>query len=177
MPIKDNQCKPKNKRYFPLRHPDDSTSVDLIPVTEDQYQNLMRDVYRIRKREQRADRCFCPKKYFFACDANCDLCHYHRNDTVSLDTPISDDDESLTLADTLVSDTDIAAEFEEKERCQAIHLAISCLSDRDQKIVLLFMDGLSEREIADQVGCSQKTVNNRKHVIFAELLDKLSDWI
>ena len=50
----DNLSQPKNQRYFPLRHPDDPTSVDLIPVTEDQYQKLMRDVYRIRKREQRA---------------------------------------------------------------------------------------------------------------------------
>ena len=141
MPIKDNRCKSKNKRYFPLRRPDDSTSVDLIPITKDQYQKLMRDVYLIRKREQRAGRCFCPKKYFFTCDANCDLCHYHRNDTVSLDVPISDDDESLLRADTLVSDTDIAAEFEEKEHRQAIHLAISCLSDRDRKsFCCLWMD-------------------------------------
>lgn len=172
----DNQRQSKSQRYYPLRRQDDKNSVDLIPVTEEQYRELMRDINRTRKREQRASRCSCPKKYFFKCDGACDLCQYHRNDTVSLDAPISDDDENLTLADTLISDTDTAAELEEKEWRKAIHLAISYLSNRDQKIVLLFMDGLSERDIADQVSCSQKTVNNRKNAIFTELLDQLSDW-
>ncbi|HZJ91352.1 MAG TPA: LuxR C-terminal-related transcriptional regulator [Oscillospiraceae bacterium] len=172
----DNQRQSQNQRYHPLRRENDKDSVDLIPVTEEQYQVLMRDINRTRKREQRAGRCFCPKKYFFKCDGACDICQYHRNDTVSLESPISDDDESLTLADTLVSDTDIAAELEEEERRKAANLAISHLSDRDQKIVRLFMDGLSERDISQWVDCSQKTVNNRKKAIFAELLDKLVDW-
>jgi DNA-binding NarL/FixJ family response regulator len=38
------------------------------------------------------------------------------------------------------------------------------------------MKGLSERAIAAEVGCSQKTVNLRKSAIFKILLKKLEGW-
>lgn len=63
----------------------------------------------------------------------------------------------------------VEAVFEEKELSEALDVAIERLSNRDQLIVVLFANGYTEREIASIIGVCQKTVNNRKELIFAEL--------
>jgi DNA-directed RNA polymerase specialized sigma24 family protein len=36
---------------------------------------------------------------------------------------------------------------------------------------------MPEREIAERIGCVQKTINNRKIKIFAQLREVLKDWM
>jgi len=174
----DNQSQPEKKRYFPVRRPDDPYSVDLIPITEEQYQEVNRIINRKRKQEQRSGRCFSPRELLWKCSADCDVCPYHKNNKcLSLDNIFkTEDDFPSSLLEILADETDIADEFEQKELKEAIHLALQDLSPRDQKIAELFMEGLSERAIASKVGCPRKTVNYRKSIIFKILLKKLEGW-
>lgn len=172
------QSQSKKQRYYPLRRPDDPYSVDLIPVSEEIYQELNQSINRIRKQEQRACRCFCPKHLFWKCAADCDVCPYHKKgEFLSLDVLVADENKDMsTLIDLIADESDLSEELEEKAFKEAIHAAIQSLSPRDREIARLFMDGLSERAIASKIDCPRKTVNYRKSVIFKTLLEKLSDW-
>ena len=169
MPNHVNQSQSKKQRYYPLRKPDDPYSVDLIPVSEEIYQELNLSINRIRKQEQRAGRCFCPKHLLWKCAADCDVC--------PLNMEVADENKDMsTLIDLIADESDLSEKLEEKEFKEAIKAAIQSLSPRDREITRLFMDGLSERAIASEIGCPRKTVNYRKSVIFKTLLEKLSDW-
>ncbi len=179
MPNKDNQSQSKKQRYYPLRKLNDPYSVNLIPVSEELYQELNRSINQARKREQRAGRCFCPKHLLWKCAADCDVCPYHKNgEFLSLDAPLTDDDPDVgTLGDFIADESDFSEELEEKAFKEAVQIAIQGLSPRDQEITRLFMEGLSERAIASVIGCPRKTVNYRKSIIFKTLLRKLRDWL
>ena len=84
-----------NKRYFPLRDPENPFKVTLTPITEEQYRSLYPDIWATQKREQYHGRCMCPKYYLWKCDGQCDLCEYHAPDTVSLDEPLPDGNGTL----------------------------------------------------------------------------------
>ena len=174
----DNQKQSKKQRYYPLRRPDDPYSVDLIPVSEKIYQELTRSINRIRKQEQRAGRCFCPKHLFWKCAADCDVCPYHKkSEFLSLDVEVADENKDIsTLIHLIADESDLFEELEEKEFKEAVQSAIQSLSPRDREITRLFMDGLSERAIASEIDCPRKNVNYRKLVIFKTLLQKISDW-
>ena len=79
-----------NKRYFPLRDPENPFKVTLTPITEEQYRSLYPDIWATQKREQYHGRCMCTKRYLWKCDGQCDLCEYHAPDTTSLDEPLPD---------------------------------------------------------------------------------------
>ena len=90
---------------------------------------------------------------------------------------VADENKDMsTLIDLIADESDLSEKLEEKEFKEAIKAAIQSLSPRDREITRLFMDGLSERAIASEIGCPRKTVNYRKSVIFKTLLEKLSDW-
>lgn len=178
MPNHVNQSQSKKQRYYPLRRPDDPYSVDLIPVSGEIYQELNRSINRIRKQEQRAGRCFCPKHLFWKCAADCDVCPYHKKkEFLSLDVLVADENKDMsTLIDLITDESDLSEKLEEKEFKEAVQDAIESLPPRDQEIARLFIEGLSERAIESKIDCPRKTVNYRKSVIFKTLLEKLSDW-
>ena len=172
----DNQK--SRKYYYPLRRENDPDSVDLVPVTEEQYRELTRCINRKRKREQRAGRCLCPKQYFWKCDADCDNCQYHKSDLISLDQILNDcAGFGNSLLDYLADDSCLAETVEERALSEALHLLLDNLSEEEQEIIRLFSEDNSEREIANKIGCSQKTVNNRKKAIFSMLLKHLKAWL
>ena len=70
----------EKKRFYPLRDADNPYHVTLIPITEEQYQGLMPEIYNLRAREQYHGRCFVPKKKLWTCDGQCDLCQYRADD-------------------------------------------------------------------------------------------------
>jgi DNA-directed RNA polymerase specialized sigma24 family protein len=172
----DNQ-KPK-KYYYPLRRENDRNSVDLVPVTEEQYEELTKLINRKRKREQRAGRCLCPKQYFWKCDADCDNCQYYKSDWISLDQALNGfAGLGSILLDFLADDSCLAETIEKRALSETLELLLDSFSKEEQEIIRLFSEGHSEREIADKVGCSQKTVNNKKRAIFSMLLENLKDWL
>ena len=67
-----------------------------IPVSEEEFKDFYKEAGRIRKKEQYHGRCFCPKKYIWSCDGDCDICEYHSTDTLSLDAENTEDGASLS---------------------------------------------------------------------------------
>lgn len=51
-------------------------------------------------------------------------------------------------------------------RIEALYATIRLMEPLNQKIILLYMDGHSEAEIAGVIGMSQKAVNKRKQRIY-----------
>ncbi|MGI6545981.1 MAG: hypothetical protein ACOX2M_06035 [Fastidiosipilaceae bacterium] len=165
------------KYYYPLRRENDLNSVDLIPITEEQYWELSRCIDRKRKQEQRAGRCRCPKSYFWKCDADCDNCQYHRNDFLSLDQEMNDDEENGScLLDYLADDTCLVETVERRALFEALELILDGFPEEEQEIIRLLSEGYSERKMAQIMGCSQKTINNKKRLILARLMEQLKDW-
>lgn len=66
--------------------------------------------------------------------------------------------------------------IEAKELSEAIHAAIGQLSEREQKIVALYLQGYTEREIADVIGSCQKSINNWKRAALSKLQKCLKEF-
>jgi RNA polymerase sigma-B factor len=95
-----------------------------------------------------------------------DLYHY-----VSLDTPISDEENTAVLGELIGSPTDDFAALERKLDLQE---AMSELKPEEQEVLLLvFEGGLSQRTIADRLGVSQMSVSR----IQKRAIDKLKQWL
>lgn len=83
------------------------------------------------------------------------------------------DDYQYEFADTSQS---IIDNLVKEELYQKMWIAINELGELDQEIVTLFMNGFSERAIAEKVNLSQKVVNKRKNKAFDDLRSKLKDY-
>ncbi len=95
-----------------------------------------------------------------------DLYHY-----VSLDTPISDDENTAVLGELIGSQTDDYAELERKLDLQE---AMEQLKPEESHVLqLVFKGGLSQRSIADELGVSQMSVSR----IQKRAIDKLKGFI
>lgn len=90
-------------------------------------------------------------------------------------TPLSLD----ALAETGMEAADVFSpenEVMELELSETLAGAIGTLEERDQAIIFLYREGVTERAIAAEVGMSQKGVNNRIHKIIARLQEELKDF-
>lgn len=95
-----------------------------------------------------------------------DLYHY-----VSLDTPISDEDNTAVLGELIGSPTD---EFTALERKLDLQEAMDQLKPEEQQVLrLVFESGLSQRSIADELGVSQMSISR----IQKRAIDKLKHLI
>ena len=59
---------------------------------------------------------------------------------------------------------------------EELAVALNELDPLNKRIAELYGEGLSERQIADKVGLSQKTINNRKANIFNQLRQRLKNY-
>lgn len=81
-----------------------------------------------------------------------ELYHY-----VSLDTPVSEEENSTTLGDLIGSPTDDFASVDKKLDLQA---AMAQLKPQEQQVIrLAYQDGLPQRNIADELGVSQMSIS------------------
>jgi len=71
---------------------------------------------------------------------------------------------------------DIAELVADKLLLEALAAALNELDPQNRIIAELYGAGLSEREIAAQVGLSPKGVHKRKAKIFDQLRRQLKDW-
>lgn len=95
-----------------------------------------------------------------------DLYHY-----VSLDTPISDDENTAVLGELIGSPTDDYAALERKLDLQE---AMDQLKPEERQVLLLvFESGLSQRSIADELGVSQMSISR----IQKRAIDKLKQLL
>ena len=143
-----------------------------IPVTEDVYRADKRAAWTERKRKEREKRCVISngRGKTKRCTDDCTKCDKQRTGSVlSLDKFIED---GFEIADTV----DIADLVADKLLLEELYAALDELDPENRRIVELFSMGKAEREIAKCIGRSQKTVNNRKPKIFAQLRERLKKW-
>ena len=75
----------------------------------------------------------------------------------------------------MADSVDIAELVAEKLLLEELVAALNELDPQNRRIAELYGEGLSEREIAAQVGLSQKGVNKRKTKIFNQLRQCLQE--
>lgn len=142
-----------------------------IPVTEEIYRAYWQPVWAERKRQEREKRCLISngKGKTKRCMADCSKCSRRRSGSVlSLDKFVED---GYEISDSLDMDELVA----ERLLLEELAAALNELDPINKRIAELCGEGLSERQIADEVGLSQKTINNRKAGIFNELRQRLKN--
>lgn len=140
-----------------------------IPVTEEVYRTYKRPAWAEHKRQERAKR--CRDENGNRCIKDCRLCEKSREgSTLSLDRFA---EQGFEPADYV----DIEELIAEKDLYRVLYTALDELDPDNRRIAELFSMGKSEREIAADIGLSQKAINKRKAKIFAQLREKLKDFI
>lgn len=143
-----------------------------VPVTEEVYRAYKRPAWAEHKRQEREKRCLISngKGGTKRCMEDCSTCEKQRTGSVlSLDKFSAD---GFDVSDSL----DIDELVEDKLLLEELFSALDELDPENRRIVELFSTGKTEREISDYIGRSQKTINNRKLKIFAQLRELLKDW-
>jgi DNA-directed RNA polymerase specialized sigma24 family protein len=157
----------ENQRYITINE-------QQIPVTEESYRAYKRPAWAERKRKEREKRCVISngKGGTKRCTGDCSKCNKQRTGSVlSLDSLV--EESGFEPADTV----DIAELVADKLLIEQLYLALDKLNPDNRKIMELFSIGKSEREIAVDIGLSQKAINKRKTKLFAQLRERLKDFI
>ena len=161
MPINDNQQTP-TPRYIPI-------DGQQIQVTEEVYRAYKRPAWAERKRMERQKR--CRDENGNRCTGDCSKCDKQRTGSVlSLDKFTEDGFE-------VAESVDIAELMADKLLFEELYAALEELDPDNRRIMELFSIGKSEREIASDIGLSQKAINKRKTKLFAQLRERLKDFI
>jgi DNA-directed RNA polymerase specialized sigma24 family protein len=161
MPINDNQ-QPTTKRYIEI-------DGQQIPVTEEVYRAYKRPAWAEHKRKEREKR--CRNENGNRCNRDCSKCNKQRTGSIlSLDKFTED---GFEVADHI----DLAELVADKLLFEELYAALEELDPDNRRIMELFSIGKSEREIAADIVLSQKTINKRKPKLFAQLRERLKDFI
>ena len=140
-----------------------------IPVTEDVYRAFKRPAWAEHKRKEREKR--CRDENGNRCTNDCSKCKKQRTGSVlSLDKFT---DEGFEVADTV----DLNELIADKLLFEELYAAFEELDPDNRRIMELFSVGKSEREIAADIGLSQKAINKRKTKLFEHLRDRLKDFV
>ena len=171
MTINDNQ-QPITDRFIEI-------DGEQIPVAEEVYRAYKQPAWAEHKRKERERRCRDSKGR--VCTQSCRLCDMNR---------MLDDKEPIKKNSLLLSldwfqddgfdqadPADIEEIIAEKELLTELLSALEELNPENRRIMELFANGMSEREIAADIGLSQKAVNKRKTKLFVQLKDRLKDFI
>ena len=156
----------ENQRYITINE-------QQIPVTEESYRAYKRPAWAERKRKEREKRCVISngRGGTKRCTDDCGKCDKQRTGSVlSLDKFTED---GFEVADPV----DIAELVADKLLFEELYAALEELDPDNRRIMELFSIGKSEREIASDIGLSQKAINKRKTKLFAQLRERLKDFI
>ena len=149
-----------------------------VEVDEKVYREHQRPIDAHRKKMQYHHRCVCPKDKIWVCDGDCGSCEFNRcGDLVYLDAPLSGG--SWTMYDLIADEaSDVEAIVEDRERLQTLFQKLDELDPEGRRICEMVMEGMTEREMAEELGYeSQSSVNHRKKKVFAALREKLHGLI
>jgi DNA-directed RNA polymerase specialized sigma24 family protein len=140
-----------------------------IPVTEEVYRAYKRPAWAEHKRKEREKR--CTSENGSRCNRDCSKCDKQRTGSVlSLDKFTED---GFEIAEPI----DLAELVADKLLLEELYAALDELDPENRRIMELFSIGKSEREIAADIGLSQKAINKRKTKLFAQLQGRLKDFI
>ncbi|MCG1024515.1 sigma-70 family RNA polymerase sigma factor [Dehalobacter sp.] len=161
MPTNDNQ-QPITERFIEI-------DGQQIPVSEAVYRAYKRPAWAEHKRKEREKRCRDDNGN--RCTGDCSNCDKQRTGSVlSLDRFT---DEGFEVSDTV----DLTELIADKFLFEELYAALEELDPDNRRIMELFSIGKSEREIATDIGLSQKAINKRKTKLFSQLRERLKDFI
>lgn len=157
----------ENNQYFVQNSKDDRYGRQIISETI--YYEYMRPEWKEAKRQSREKICRDGKGK--RCHGDCSTCpHKPNGKPLSLE---SFEEVGLLPA----SSFSIEEYVIHKELHQALNSALNSLEDQEKDIIwLYFYEGNTEAVISKILGCSQKTVNNRKRSIIEKLQELLKDY-
>lgn len=154
-----------------------------VAVSEEVYKAYMQPVWREQKRIQRAyedlnkmdDDSFAGSgKILKQSSAGNGTGSHH----LKMGLPLSLNQAKEEQGFEAVSDTNVEEEAAYKILLDELLNILDELNDKDSKTMkLVLIDGLTEREVAEEIGVSRKTINNRKKKYLPMIQDKLKDWI
>lgn len=155
----------------------------IVYLNKKQYASMQEDHWEEKRQQYLDSRCIVSAERGGLKRCTEDCMHYKGEDkvcscfmrnnnggTVSLDKLY--DDNNYEAVDS--SSKDIADLLAYEERLNSVIEAVDKLAeDVDKRIIRLFMDSFTERQIAEVLGWNQMKVNRRKKKIFDELRSKL----
>ena len=157
----------KQQRYIPV-------GKELVPVSEETYLYYTRWIANERYRARRDHRCGCTD--YRKCTGDCGLCKYQiPGDVLYTDATVDTDcDHTLdgdfgfeiadsgALVDDVVTNRLLLTDLLQK---------LDGLVPNGSEIFTMLAHGYSERQIADQLGIRQSTLNYRKNKLFDYIRD------
>lgn len=144
-----------------------------IWVNEEDYRNYRRIEDAEWQAKLDSSRCLIPAErgLYKRCREKCSECPYLRTGN-----PISYESIEENSGNELADDFDMRTEYEYDELREKLWTEVETLSELDQRILELYNEDYTEREIASEVGLSQKAVNLRINKCIALLKEKLKDF-
>jgi RNA polymerase sigma factor (sigma-70 family) len=140
-----------------------------VLVTEEVYRAYKRPLWAEHKRKEREKRCRDGNGN--RCTNDCSTClHQRTGGILSLDQFT---EEGFEAAEPI----DLAELVADKLLLEELYAILEELDPANRRIMELFRIGKSEREIADEIGLSQKAINKRKTKLIALLRKRLKDFI
>jgi len=140
-----------------------------VPVTEEVYKAYIRPIWIEQKRNEREKR--CRDENGARCTKDCSNCRKQRTGT-----PYSIDSFQGDFRFEPIDNIDIAELVADKLLLAELYSILNELDPGSRRIIELFSIGLPEREIATEVGMSQKAVNKRKKKLFTLIREKLKNF-
>lgn len=144
-----------------------------IWVNKEDYRNYRRIIEAEWKAKLDSSRCLIPAKrgLYKRCREKCSECPYHRTgNNISYDLIIEN------TGNELPDGLDIRADYELNELREKLWAEVALLDELDQRILRLYNEEYTEREIAQKVDLSQKAVNLRINKCIKLLREKLKDY-
>lgn len=151
-----------------------------VPATKEEFDDYYRPINTYRRREMEHGRCVCPPSKRLFCNMDCLTCHYHTTgDCSSLNESVEDGEGGATeQIDLLVDDNpSVQSVLEDQALLAALIQKLEELDPDGRRICELFMQGKTERQIADIFGTRQSTINYKKKKAFDFLAEALKDYM
>ena len=167
---KDDYCIPSRKRKYKIK----LENGKIVYVDYETFKRIMKSKWNDWKFKDRSSRCQISNGHggLKRCIQDCKKCNHFRNgELISLDELY--EKYNLHIAD---SSQSIIDKLNKKEINDALWEAISTLKPVDQKILKLFSEGISERDISRILNIPRTTISYRKNKCFEKLKELLKDY-
>ena len=144
-----------------------------IWVNKEDYRNYRRIIEAEWQAKLDESRCLIPAErgMYKRCRERCSECPYHRTgNNISYDLIIEN------TGNELPDGLGLRADYELNELREELWAEVALLDELDQRILRLYNEDYTEREIGQKVGLSQKAVNLRINKHISLLKEKLKDY-
>lgn len=152
-----------NQYYIRIRSINEAgnRTTQLVPATEEQFRDYYRGTDTYRRKQQRHGCCECPAGKRLDCDTDCFNCLYHISDSLSLDAPLKEEEES-TWYDVTPNDEDLIDEVvEDCDELRRLMLRLEELLPEALEIGRRRLAGQAMVYIAEDLDIANSTLRDR----------------